>query len=130
MSKEIYTRLAVYKGVLTVEHTVFESNDVVVTPYDNPGVMGYVVKDVGHVGVSQEAYDFLKALRVGSDGLGDIDIFKSGDVHVFATLGGAYNLYTKDSETSRDYVVPPITDFQVIPNEVPEGAKEVIDSQQ
>lgn len=130
MSKEIYTRLAVYKGVLTVEHTVFESNDVVVTPYDNPGVMGYVVKGLGHVGVSQEAYDFLKALRVGTDSLGEIDIFKSGDEHVFATLGGAYGLVTKDAETSRDYVVPPITEFQVIPNEAPEGAKEVIDSKQ
>ncbi len=132
MSKELYTKLTAHKGVLVVEHQVTESNDVVVTPYDRPGNLGYVISDLGHVGVSQEAYDFLKSLRKGSGDLGDIDIFRTskgtgGKGYALAILGGSCMLLDKDAETSLDYEVPAIDLFQLIANEVPEGAIDAID---
>jgi len=134
MSKELYTKLTAYKGVLVVEHQVTESNDVVVTPYDRPGNLGYVISDLGHVGVSQEAYEFLKSLRKGNDGLGDIDLFRTskgvgGEGYALAILGGACMLLDKDATTSRDYKVPAIDLFQLIANEVPAGAIHAIDGE-
>ncbi len=130
MSKKIYTKLTAYKGTLVVEHQVTESDDIVVTPYDRPGNMGYVVKDVSYVGVSQEAYDFLKSLPKGSDSLGEVDMFRTSDgQHCLAILGGACVLIGKDAETSRDYDVPPLSAFQLIENEVPEGAIHAIDGE-
>lgn len=132
MSKEIYTSLTVYKGFLVVEHHVAESNDVVTSPYDRPGNMGYVISDLGHVALSQEAYDFLKALPKGRDSLGEIDLFRTsagegGEGYALAILGGACVLVSKDAETSRDYVVPSIDLFQLVANDPPAGAIHAID---
>lgn len=131
-NKTKHCSLTYYKGHLVTEfHTVESIDNELVSPYDKPGNLGFVVLDVAHVGVSKEAYEALKTLKRGSDGLGDIDIFRADDKHVFASLGGACTVRKVSKiETSRDWRLSDLAleDFQVIENEVPEGAKEAIDN--
>lgn len=128
--KTIYAEVTAYNDILVVEYKTEESNDMVTSPYDKPGNIGYVIGDTGHVGISEEAYALLSLIKRSGDAIGDIDIFKlDKGGYAFATLGGMCSLIDpKIAEGSRTFVVPPLSCFQVIANDVPEGAKEAIDS--
>lgn len=128
--KEIYTKVTVYKDVIVVEHQKTESDNIVVTPYDRPGNMGYVVSDIGYVAISKEAHKALSEVKRGRDCIGDLSVFKLGNgLHAFATFGGQCAIFDKnEAVTCRDTVVPAIDNFQVIENIVPEGAINYIDS--
>jgi len=129
-NKEIYAEVTAYNDILVVEYKTEDSNDMVTSPYDKPGNLGYVIGDTGHVAISEEAYALLSVIKRSGDAIGDIDIFKlDKGGYAFSTLGGMCSLIDpRIAEGSRTYVVPPLSCFQVIENNVPEGAKEAIDS--
>lgn len=121
--------------IVTEFHTTDSVEGELVSPYDTPGNMGFVVLDLDHVGISQEAYNALQRVRRGNSGLGDFDIFKSGVAkgqqhnYVLGVLGGAYGVRKVESiEASRDWVLPDISAFQLISNDVPQGAIDAIDN--
>lgn len=128
--KTIYAEVTAYNDILVIEYKTEDSNDMVTSPYDKPGNLGYVIGDTGHVGISEEAYALLSLIKRSGDAIGDIDIFKlDKGGYAFSTLGGMCSLINpKMAAGSRDFVVPPLSCFQVIANDVPEGAKEAIDS--
>lgn len=127
-TKTKHVSVTAYNNHLIIEYHAEKSiPDEVVCPFDSSS-MGYVILGTEHVGVSKEAYAFLKLLRPGRDSLGELDIFQSGDQYVFGTLGGNCVLCNMNSvETSRQWKVPPIERFQLIENDVPEGAKAAVD---
>lgn len=128
--KTKHCSVTAHNGFLVVEYHTLESvAEEVTSPYDSSS-MGFVISDVGFVGVSNEAYELLKTIRPGRDSLGELDIFRGGpNGYVFGTLGGACGLFKATTvETSRDYRVPYQNEFQLIANDVPEGAKEAIDN--
>lgn len=127
--KEIFCFIKEYKGFLAINYTTDKSNDIVSSPYDKEGRFGYVVSDIGHVGISNEAYELMKSLRKGRDSIGEIDVFLlDNGGHALATMGGMYTIIDpKNTETSRQYHLPSIDCFQLVDNDVEEGAKEVID---
>lgn len=127
----MYARVTVYKGVLVIEWLTVTSDENCVTPYDRPGNMGYVAMNTNLVGVSDEAYETLKTVRKGRDSIGAIDVWACDDgTYAFATFGGKYVLLDPkdpDAEASRQYQLPARDQFQTIPNDTPEGAREAID---
>lgn len=127
--KTKHASVTAYNNHLVFEyHTDKSIPKEVVCPFDSSS-MGYVILGTEHVGVSKEAYDFLSKLKPGHDDLGELDIFQAGDKYVFGTLGGNCVLFNvADVETSRQWKLPPIERFQLIENEVPEGAKEAVDN--
>lgn len=129
-NKEIYAEVTTHKDILVIEYKTEDSNDIVTSPYDKPGNLGYVIGDTGHVGISEEAYALLSLIKRSGNAIGDIDIFKlNKGGYAFSTLGGMCSLIDpKMAEGSSTFVVPPLSCFQVIENNVPEGAKEAIDS--
>lgn len=129
-NKEIYAEVTAYNDILVIEYKTEDSNDIVTSPYDKPGNLGYVIGDTGHVGISEEAYALLSLIKRSGNAIGNIDIFKlNKGGYAFSTLGGMCSLIDpKMAEGSSTFVVPPLSCFQVIENNVPEGAKEAIDS--
>lgn len=131
-TKAKHCNVTFYNRHFVVEFVTTDSiKGEIVSPYDTPGNFGFVVYDVGHVGISKEAFDQLKLVRRGRDSLGDLDIFRAGDKHVFCVIGGACGIFNAATvETSRDWAISDLTleSFQVIPNDVPEGAKNAIDN--
>lgn len=127
-----HANVTAYRGILAVEWLTETSDDTIVTPYDKPGLLGFVAMDTNHIAVSDEAYEILKhKIRKGTDGIGDIDIFRTNDgKYAFGTFGGKYKLIdpaNPDTTGSRSYQCPPRDQFQLIPNDMPEEAREVID---
>ena len=131
MTKPIYAEVTTYKSHIVVEYKEEKSNDVLTTPFDRNS-MGYVVSDVGYVGISEEAYTLLSLVKKGTDSIGNIDVFKADNgKHVFCTLGGKYFLVPlREAEGSSNFTVPPIEEFQLIENNVPEGAIDYIDEKE
>lgn len=129
MIKPIYAEVTAYKNHIVVEYKTKESNDIVTTPFDT-GSLGYVVADVGCVAISKEAHALLSDIKHGHDDIGDIDIFdldKGG--YAFSTFGGMYFIANVDeAEGSSSFVVPPLEEFQLMENNVPDGAKDAIDN--
>lgn len=126
--KKSYANVTFYKNYLIVDYNTTESDDNISTPFDTES-FGYVVSDVGYISISKEAHWMLTKLKRGSDSIGEIDIFATSDGnYAFATIGQDKVLLDLDnSETSRQFVIPPIGKFQIIENEPPEGAMEAID---
>lgn len=129
MTKPIYAEVTAYKNHIVVEYKTQESNDIVTTPFDTRS-LGYVVADVGCVAISKEAHALLSDIKHSHDDIGDIDIFdldKGG--YAFSTFGGMYVIVNVDeAEGSSSFVVPPIEEFQLMENNVPDGAKDAIDN--
>lgn len=127
--KKSYVEVTIYKDFLIVDYKTQKSEENIVTPYDNPGNLGYVVLDVGHVSISKEAHNALSKMRKGSDCIGDIDIFSvNNGNYAFSTFGlDKVMVDVKRATTSRQFVVPNIELFQIIENNPPEGAVEAID---
>lgn len=126
--KKSYANVTFYKNYLIVDYNTTESDDNISTPFDTES-FGYVVSDVRYISISKEAHWMLTKLKRGSDSIGEIDIFATSDGnYAFATIGQDKVLLDLDnSETSRQFVIPPIEKFQIIENEPPEGAMEAID---
>lgn len=131
-AKTKHCNVTFYNGHIVVEFVTLNSvKDELVSPYDTHGSMGFVVHDVAHVGMSKEAFEQLQQVPAGRDSLGELDIFRAGDKHVFGVLGGACGFFDVATvQTSRQWRISDLTleSFQVIPNDVPEGAKQVIDN--
>jgi hypothetical protein len=127
--ENMHAHVTAYKGLLVLELRVEKSiENEVVSSLDKPGNLGQIIMDSAkNVGISEQALALLKTVRRGSDSLGDIDWFKSGDKAVFGWLGGPYRIADpKVIEGSREYG---IFDHVAIPNDVPAGAKEAIDEE-
>lgn len=130
-TKTKHCSVTYYKGHLVVEfHTTESIEGELVSPYDKPGNLGFVVLDVGHVGISKEAYEAMANLKASRDCIGDVDVFwTSAGVYCFAVMGGACGLFdVRKAQTSGTYRQAPLADYQLIDNDVPEGAKDAIDA--
>lgn len=67
------------------------------------GNLGCVL-DASKVLISPEALELLKKIPKGHDGLGEIDVFPSGDKVIFGWLGGYMKAFLPEEiETSREY---------------------------
>jgi hypothetical protein len=124
----MHAHITAYKGKLVLELRVTKSiPNEVVTNLDKPGNLGQVIMDTArNLGVSAEALELLKKVRRGHDDLGDIDWFRAGDSAAFGWLGGIYRIADPEQvEGSSSYGT---FAHVVIPNDVPEGARQAIDS--
>lgn len=129
-TKTKHVSVTAYNNHLVIEYHADRSiPGEVVCPFDSSS-LGYVILGTEYVGVSREAYDLLSKLNPGHDGLGELDIFLCSDnSYAWATLGGSCVLCNINTvETSRQWALPSIECFQLIENEVPEGAKEAVDN--
>lgn len=124
MIKHIYARVTTDADHFIVEYTTNKSDDKIVTPYDSDAI-GYIVKDVGNVAISKEAYEFLKQVKRGGDETCKIEILKyENDRYSFSTLGGIY--FLADINKLRcgvNHFLPPIEAFQLIENISVNGIK-------
>lgn len=130
-TKTKHCSITYYNDRLVTEfHTLESIEGELVSPYDKPSNLGFVVLDVGHVGISKEAYDAMSRLKRGRDCIGDIDVFyTTDDVYCFAVMGGACGIFNINTAvTSRTYRQARLDQYQLIENEVPEGAKDAIDN--
>lgn len=126
----MHAHITAYKGLLVLELRVDKSipNEVkVVMNQDKPGNLGQVIMDTTrNLGVSADALELLKKVRRGHYDIGDIDWFRAGDSAAFGWLGSPYRIVDPDAvEGSRTYG---IFGHVTIPNDVPEGARQFIDS--
>jgi hypothetical protein len=124
----MYATVTAYKGIIVLQLLATASNEEVTTTLDNPGVFGQVIcNSATNVGISEEAIKLLKTIRPGGDSIGDVDWFRSdakGDV--FAWIGGPWAMINPETaEAARGYAV---RSYATVPNDVPDGAKEVIDA--
>jgi len=82
-----------------------------------------------HLGVSEEALEWLKKVNRSNDAIGDVDWFKSNaQGYCFAWIGGSKSLFVAGIEGSRHYEVPVPGGYVVIPNDAPEGARKFLDA--
>ncbi len=94
------TKIFYYKGFIGIQSN--ENSDALIAKPGN-GNLGCVC-DASKVKISQEALDVLKTIPRGRDGLGEIDVFKSGDMITIGWIGGYLKAFKpSDIETSRDY---------------------------
>lgn len=125
----MHAHITAYKGKIVCQLLANASvAGEVTTSLDNPGVLGQMIHDTAkNLGVSAEALALLNGLPPGHDDLGDVDWFRTSDGKAsFGWLGGPYSIKDPNScETSSSYKV---LEHVVIPNDVPEGAKEAIDA--
>lgn len=129
----IHANVTAYKGKLVIQLlTMVSIDNETAVSMDVPGRFGQVIMNTKeHLGVSEEALELLKTVKRGHDGLGDgLDWFKTevagqAPAHAFSWLGGPYAIVDPTTQSgSRDYVVG---EYQTIPNDVPQGAKDAID---
>lgn len=94
------TKVFIYKGIVGIQSE--ETSDAIITK-PGGGSLGCVC-DADKVKISKEALEALKKIPQGNDGLGEIDVFKSGDKTIFGWLGGYIKAFNPNNiETSRDY---------------------------
>lgn len=85
------------------------------------------VCDASKVQISKEALELLKKIPRGRDGLGEIDVFGSGDKKIFGWMGGFLRVFKpSEIETSRDYDPSILTHTDGV--EVPKDFKTFIDN--
>lgn len=125
----MHARITAHKGILVVE---LVQNQVTAdggrSSPDKLRNLGTIVHDTRrYLGVSNEALALLKVVKRGLDRIGDFAWFRSDDgMDHFAWLGGPKRLVDpRGVATARTYE---ILAHQVIPNEVPEGAKAAIEA--
>lgn len=118
-----------HKGFLVIDLKATKSDPKTChLSLDNDGVIGQVIFDTKvNLGISREAFEAMKLIRPGRDGLGDIDWFKSTKQgHCFSWIGGPKALkQLVDLETSRDWT---IGEYVLIPNDVPDEAKAAVEA--
>ena len=124
----MHAKITAYKGMLVCELVADKSiDDEVVTTLDNPSTFGQVIMNTEkNLGVSKEALELMKTVKIGHDDLGDIDWFSSVKGDTFGWIGGPYNIVNPaNAETARGFK---ILAHILIENEVPEGAMKAIDA--
>jgi hypothetical protein len=125
----MHARITAHKGILVVELVQNQvTEDGGRSSADKLHNLGTIVHDTRrYLGVSNEALALLKVVKRGLDRIGDFAWFRSDDgMDHFAWLGGPKRLVDpKEVATARTYE---ILAHQVIPNEVPEGAKAAIEA--
>lgn len=128
----LHATVTAYKGLICIElHADKSIEGEVTTSLDNPGAFGQIVHNTKeHLGVSAEAIELLKLIK-GRSSMGVIEWFPTGgNQHSFGWVGGHCKLINPldaNLEAGRGYVVP--DDYVLIDNNVPEGAKQYIDTQ-
>lgn len=127
----LHAKITAYKGNIVCELIADKSIDgEVATSLDIPTNIGQVIMNTAeHLGVSPEALELLKSVKVGHDSIGDVDWFRSDDgKDNFGWIGGPYAVVTAaTAEAARGFAVDNRA-YQPIPNDVPAGAIEYIDS--
>jgi len=125
----MHARVTAHRGILVVELVPKRSIEGEVSSnVDSPRNLGTIIHDTGrHLGVSAEALALLKIIKRGLDRIGDFAWFRSDDgKDHFAWLGGPKRIVNiQEAATARGYA---ILAHQVIPNDVPEGARLAIDA--
>lgn len=124
----MHAKITEYKGHLVCELIASASiKGEVRTSIDTKGVIGQVIMNTEkNLGVSPEALELMKNVKIGHDDLGDIDWFETTIGGTFSWLGGPYAIKLPgDIETTRDFK---ILKHVVIPNDTPQGAKDTIDN--
>ncbi|MFA5489963.1 MAG: hypothetical protein WC284_12200 [Candidimonas sp.] len=125
----MHAKIVAYKGLILCELlTHHDVDDEVATSIGNPDRFGQVIMNSAkNVGISAEALALLQTLKKGTGSLGDIDWFRAEDGDgVFGWIGAVRAIFDpKNCETSRDYRSD--LGHVVIPNDVPDQAKEAID---
>ncbi|CAG2150516.1 hypothetical protein LMG31506_04210 [Cupriavidus yeoncheonensis] len=125
----MHARITAHKGILVVELVQNQvTEDGGRSGLDKLRNLGTIVHDTRrYLGVSDEALGLLKIVKRGLDRIGDFAWFRSDDgMDHFAWLGGPKRLVDpKEVATARSYE---ILAHQVIPNEVPEGARAAIEA--
>lgn len=129
-NSNLKVKVTEHRGILVFETINPNEVDADFVPAGGSNI-GCVLCDSKKLGVSPEAMELLKKIKRGSDGLGDPDIFKSGDKVVFGWLGNVFALKHPDHcEGSKDYDSFLLNGVcTTIENETAEGAKAAIDSQ-
>lgn len=131
-------RVVAYKGKIVIVPTEPEKdigsdgNDDGYWYPTGQGRIGCVLLDTKtRLGVSEEAFALMREIPRNHDAIGDISWWEADtDTYVFGWCGSIHRVIDpKTAEAARDCLV---TDalrphFQVIPNDVPEAAKLVID---
>ncbi len=125
----MHARITAHKGILVVELVRNQvTADAGRSSLDKLRNLGTIVHDTRrYLGVSDEALALLKVVKRGLDRIGDFAWFRSDDgMDHFAWLGGPKRLVDpKEVATARSYE---ILAHQVIPNDVPEGARAAIEA--
>ncbi|MEK6828566.1 MAG: hypothetical protein AABY15_00370 [Nanoarchaeota archaeon] len=117
------TKIFVYKGIVGIQSGP-DAEGFIAKPGN--GNLGCVL-DASSVEISKEALDLLVKIPKGGGGLGEIDVFQSGDKIIIGWLGGYLKAFKPESiETSRDYNPGLLTHTDGV--EVPNEFKEFIDS--
>lgn len=122
-------KITAYKGILCIEtQAPFDKDDTFLP--NNEGRIGCLVMGTKeNLGVSQEALDLLKTIRQSRDDIGDVMWWGIKGKFYFGWLGSPLSLKDpKRIEGDRRYTVTE-GEYILIPNDVPEGAKEAIDNQ-
>jgi hypothetical protein len=117
-----------YKGFLVI-NTIKPEKDNNFIPVTEPGRIGSTIIETSkHLGMSKEAFAFLKKLRVSKDDVGDVDAWKTVDgTSCFSWMGPLKRLVGPDAELSSSGAAD--IDYIEIPNdETDENAKLVIDN--
>ena len=79
-------KVTTYKGYLIIE-TLEPEEDKDFLPIKS-GRIGCLVSNTSkNLGISEEAWTFLKKLKVVGDDLGDVDAWKAGEIHCFGWIG-------------------------------------------
>jgi hypothetical protein len=118
------TKVFIYKGIVGIQSE--ETSDALIAKPVG-GNLGCVC-DASKVKISKEALDALKTIPKGHDGLGEIDVFKSGDMIVFSWLGGYLKAFKPNEiETSRDYNPNLLTHSEDV--DIPKEFIDFVDSQ-
>ncbi len=96
--------------------------------------LGCVIGDTKiNLGVSEEALALMKTIKRGHDAIGDIDWWGCDDeTYAFSWWGPIYRIINPaTAEAPRNYNITDkhLAQCTIIPNEVPDLAKQVIDSE-
>ena len=124
---KIKVRLTVYCDRLCIEtqEPFFEETD-----YWHPindARIGCVLENTKErLGASQEAIEWLRAVKRSGDAIGDVDWSRTKNGAAFSWMGGVKHIASPGAEGSRTFEVMP-DECVIIPNDVPEGAKDFID---
>jgi hypothetical protein len=117
------TTVFIYKGIVGIQSDPTE-NDFISKP--GGGSLGCIC-DGSTVKISKDALDALKTIPRGRDGLGEIEIYKTGDKVIFGWLGGYLKAFDpKEIETSRDYNPSVLTHTDDV--EIPKAFMEFVDT--
>ncbi|CAG2160173.1 hypothetical protein [Cupriavidus numazuensis] len=125
----MHARITAHRGILVVELVQNRATEEGTrSNLDKLRSLGTIIHDTRrHLGVSEEALSLLRVVKRGLERIGDFAWFRSDDgTDHFAWLGGPKRLVNpSEVATARTYE---ILAHQVIPNEVPEGARAAIEA--